>query len=107
MNNKTLLYLGIAAVAYYIYKKSNKKITHTKESIMALSNEDLNALLVDLGKAASQSKYSDPAAYSYMVVTEIQRRKNTGVVTPVKQTTATNAASTQGPSGGVVTTMSF
>ena len=105
MNNKTLLYLGIAAVAYYIYTKSNKKITHTKESIMALSNEDLNALLIDLGKAASQSKYSDPAAYSYMVVTEIQRRKNTGVVTPTQASTATSASS--GPSGNVVTTMSF
>ena len=103
MNNKTLLYLGIAAVAYYIYTKSNKKITHTKESIMALSNEDLNALLIDLGKAASQSKYSDPAAYSYMVVTEIQRRKNTGVVTPTQTTTGSGA----GPSGNVVTTMSF
>jgi len=105
MNNKTLLYLGIAAVAYYIYTKSNRKITHTKESIMALSNEDLNALLIDLGKAASQSKYSDPAAYSYLVVQEIQRRKNTGVVTPSQASTATSAS--MGPSGNVVTTMSF
>jgi hypothetical protein len=92
MNNKTLLYLGIAAVAYYIYTKSNKKITHTKESIMALSDADLNALLIDLGNAASKSKYADSAAYSYMVVTEIQRRKNTGgKIITVKDTVGTGA----------------
>ena len=108
-----LIILGAVALGIYLLTRKKDKITLTKESIVALSDADLNALLIDLGKAESQSKYTDPAAYSYIVVTEIDRRKKTAVVTPtpavalVPIKTTTVITPSYGPSTGVVAPMSF
>mgnify|MGYP000633576690 CR=1 FL=1 len=53
MNNKTLLYIGIAAAAYYLYTKSKKPILtqksiYTIDQIKALSDVNLLSLIKDL-----------------------------------------------------------
>ena len=109
-----LIILGAVALGIYLLTKKKDKITLTKESIVALSDADLNALLIDLGKAASQDKYTDPAAYSYIVVTEVDRRKKTAVVNPTPSVavlppikTTTVITPSYGPSTGIVAPMSF
>jgi hypothetical protein len=107
-----LIILGAVALGIYLMTRKKEKKVYTKEILMALSDADLQALLIDLGKQASQDKYLDPAAYSYMVVTEIERRKKTsvvnpnpGTITPTKTTTSTSVS--YGPSTGIVAPMSF
>lgn len=110
--NKNLIILGLVGLGIYLMTRKKEKLTYTKELIMALSDADLQALLIDLGKAASQDKYTDPSGYSFLVVNEIERRKKTGVVTPTPATispirTNTVATPNYGPSTGVVAPMGF
>jgi len=107
-----LIILGAVALGIYLMTRKKEKKVYTKELLMAMSDADLQALLIDLGNKASQNKYLDPAAYSYMVVTEIERRKKTsvvnpnpGTITPTKATTSTSVS--YGPSTGVALPMSF
>jgi len=107
-----LIIIGAVALGIYLMTRKKEKKVYTKELLMAMSDADLQALLIDLGKQASQDKYLDPAAYSYMVVTEIERRKKTAVVTPtpavitpIKKPIVSTPS--YGPSTGVVAPMSF
>jgi hypothetical protein len=108
-----LLIIGAVALGIYLMTRKKEKKVYTKELLMAMSDADLQALLIDLGKQASQDKYLDPAAYSYLVVTEIERRKKTAVVTPTPAVAIvpikTNVVTTPsyGPSTGIVAPMSF
>jgi hypothetical protein len=112
MNTKNLLILGAVGLGIYLMMKAKKKIVLTQEMLMAMSLEDLNALLIDLGKQASQSKYEDPGVYSYWVVTELNKRKTVNVVdpiaiTPIPKSTTAQSGTNYGPSTGVVAPMSF
>lgn len=111
MKTKNLLILGAVGLGIYLMTRPKKKITYTIDDIMAMSDSDLQKLLTDLGIKTSQDKYTDPAVYSYWVVTEINKRKQTGVALPVVSLPAlkptTVATSTYGPSTGVVAPMSF
>lgn len=111
MKTKDLLILGAVGLGIYLMTRPKKKITYTIDDIMAMSDSDLQKLLTDLGIKTSQDKYADPGVYSYWVVTEINKRKQTGVALPVVSLppikTTTVATSTYGPSTGVVAPMSF
>jgi hypothetical protein len=81
MKNKTLIYLGGAALAYYLYKKSNKsvitpsnisKITLSNVEILAMTDINLASLIADL--SMFPNKYFDPASYAIMATTEQKRR---------------------------------
>jgi hypothetical protein len=82
MNNKTLLYIGIAAAAYYLYAKSKKapiltqKAIYTLNQIKALSDANLLSLIQDL--TANPNNYSDPANYMIAAKAEQQNRINAG-----------------------------
>ena len=113
MNTQNLLIIGAIGLGIYLMTKAKKKIVLTQDMLMAMSLEDLNALLIDLGKQASQSKYQDPGVYSYWVVTELNKRKSVAVADPIaitpiipKSTTA-QSGTNYGPSTGVVAPMSF
>jgi len=97
MNNKTILYLGIAGLAYYLFIKSNKKITLTVAQIQSLSTADLNNLQNDLGK--NGNKYTDPIAYTNYVTAEKKRR---AAVTSGGGTTTTGGGGATTTGGGSV-----
>lgn len=112
MNTKNLLILGAIGLGIYLMTKAKKKIKLTQDMLLAMSLEDLNTLLIDLGKKESQSKYEDPAVYSYWVVTELNKRKLVGVadpiaITPIPKASTAQSATNYGPSTGVVAPMSF
>jgi hypothetical protein len=77
MNNKTLLYVGIAAAAYYLYNKSKKtvKTVLTTQQIIALTPSELNTLIGDLMK--NPSNYADSVAYINIATAEVKRRIST------------------------------
>jgi hypothetical protein len=81
MNNKTLLYIGIAAAAYYLYQKSKKPIltqksVYTIDQIKALSDVNLLSLIKDL--LVNPNNYADPANYMIAAKAEQQFRINAG-----------------------------
>lgn len=113
MKTKDLLIIGAVGLGIYLMTRPKKKITYTIEDIMALSDADLQKLLTDLGIKTSQDKYTDPGVYSYWVVTEINKRKQTGVTLPVvslpslPKTNTQQSATNYGPSTGIVAPMTF
>jgi len=81
MNNKTLLYLGIAGVAYYLYAQSKKpiltqKAIYTLEQIQGLSAANLLSLIKDL--SVNPNNYADPVKYMIAAKAEQQNRINAG-----------------------------
>lgn len=74
MNNKTLLYVGIAAAAYYLYNKSKKKplISITMLQIQAMTDSDLIGLFNDLQK--NPQNYADAVNYISAITAEQKRR---------------------------------
>lgn len=81
MNNKTLLYIGIAAAAYYLYTKSKKPILtqksiYTIDQIKALSDVNLLSLIKDL--LVNPNNYADPANYMIAAKAEQQFRISAG-----------------------------
>lgn len=74
MNNKTLLYVGIAAAAYYLYNKSKKtKLAEiTAAQLQTLSDSTLSAFIADLQK--NPQKYVDAKAYLDLALIEQKRR---------------------------------
>ena len=81
MNNKTLLYLGIAGVAYYLYAKSKKPILTQKsiitiDQIKGLSDANLLYLIKDL--SVNPNNYADSVNYIITAKAEQQNRINAG-----------------------------
>ena len=81
MNNKTLLYVGIAAAAYYLYTNSKKPILTQKalitgDQIKGLSDANLLSLIKDL--SVNPNNYADPVNYMIAAKAEQQNRINAG-----------------------------
>jgi hypothetical protein len=74
MNNKTILYVGIAAAAYYLYTKSKKKpvVTLTVLQIQAMTDSELTGLLSDILK--NPKNYVDATMYANAITAEQKRR---------------------------------
>ena len=78
MNNKTILYLGIAAAAYYLYTKSKKTpvVTLTVLQIQGMTDSELVSLLNDIQK--NPKNYVDATMYSAAITAEQKRRLGVG-----------------------------
>ena len=74
MNNKTLLYVGIAAAAYYLYTKSKKSqlAEITASQLQTLTDAGLTAFISDLQK--NPQKYVDAKTYLDLALAEQKRR---------------------------------
>ena len=74
MNNKTILYVGIAAAAYYLYTKSKKKpvVTLTVLQIQSMTDSELIGLLNDILK--NPKNYVDATMYANAITAEQKRR---------------------------------
>lgn len=77
MNNKTLLYVGIAAAAYYLYNKSKKNdlAEITASQLQTLTDSGLSSFIADLQK--NPQKYVDAKTYLTLALAEQKRRIGT------------------------------
>jgi len=87
MKNKTLLYIGGAALLYYLYKKNKKTAPKTllvveTPTIQALTNTDLKNLITDLQK--NSQNYQNAAIYLKYATEEYNKRL--GISTDIFQT---------------------
>ena len=81
MNNKTLLYIGGAALLYYLFKKNKKTAPKTllvieTPTIQALKDTALIALISDLKK--NPANYQNATVYLSYALAEQKRRITAG-----------------------------
>ena len=80
MKNKAILYIGAAALLYYLYKKNKKTATPTSllviesPTIQALTDASLKALILDLQR--NPSKYQNADVYLKYANLEFNKRTN-------------------------------
>jgi hypothetical protein len=87
MKNENLIYIGAAALIYYLYKKNKKTVPANllvveTPTLQALTDIDLKNLITDLQR--NPSKYQNAAVYLKYATVEFNKR--TGISTDIFQT---------------------